>query len=62
MDMLDHLNVINDSELKAIVGGASISGTLIRAYGSAINVIMNVGRSFGTAIRRVISRNLCLLK
>lgn len=59
MDMLDHLIVIKDNELKTIVGGLSISGTLIKAMSSAVNTIMDVGRSLGTAIRKLKTGRLC---
>ena len=59
MDMLDHLIVIKDNELKTIVGGLSVSGTLIKAMSSAVNTIMEVGRSLGTAIRKLSTGKLC---
>ena len=59
MGMLDRLNVINDVELKSVVGGINVSGTLVKAFSSAINTVLEVGRSLGSAIRRVLGRNLC---
>lgn len=59
MGMLDRLSVINDIELKSVVGGINVSGTLVKAFSSAINTILEVGRSLGSAIRRVLGRNLC---
>jgi len=51
---------LNDNELYNIDGG-SVSGTLINAFVDGIKTIMDVGRSLGSAIRRVISGNLCEL-
>ena len=64
MDMLDHLNVVNelnDEELDNIIGGINLSGTFIKAVSSGINTIMDVGRSFGTSIRRIVGKRLCTL-
>ena len=52
---------IDVCDLYKIEGGADISGTLINAFADGIKTIMDVGRSFGTAIRRIISGNLCEL-
>ena len=52
---------IEDNVLYEIEGGTSISGTLINAFVDGINTIMDVGRSFGSAIRRIVSGNLCEL-
>ena len=59
MGMLDRLNVINEEELKDVVGGINVSGTLVKAFSTGINTILEVGRSLGSAIRRVLGRNLC---
>jgi len=47
-------------ELLNIVGGA-ISGTLINAFAKSITVLLDLGRSFGTAIRRISSNKVCSL-
>lgn len=46
-------------KLYEIDGGADISGSLINAFSTGIKTVMNVGRSLGTAIRRIISGSLC---
>ncbi len=63
MAMLDQLNVVklNDKELMVIMGGASISGTLVNAFTSAFKALYGFGQNFGTAIRRIASRKLCSL-
>lgn len=61
MDMLDQLNVVkmNKEELLEIIGGASISGTIVNAFTSAYKTLYGFGQNFGTAIRRIVKRNLC---
>lgn len=49
---------LNKEELLNIEGG-SISGTLISAITRGINTVLDMGRSFGNAIRRIGSRNIC---
>jgi len=41
------------------INGGSISGTMINAFSRALNSLLDLGRSFGTAIRRISSGNLC---
>ncbi len=50
---------LNNQELIMISGGLSLSGTLINSISRGINSLLEVGRSLGTAIRRIISKNLC---
>ncbi len=45
-------------ELLNIVGGA-ISGTMINAIVRAVNAVLEVGRSLGTAIRMIASGSRC---
>lgn len=49
---------LNKNELLNIDGG-SISGTLISAITRGINTILDMGRSFGNAIRRIGSGRVC---
>lgn len=51
--------IIDEDVLYRIDGGLSLSGSLINSFTDGIETIMNVGRSLGTAIRRMISGNLC---
>lgn len=48
-------------ELFTIVGGISISGTLINAFVRGINSLLDLGRSLGTAIRRIRTGSICTL-
>jgi len=46
-------------EMYTIVGGINITSALLNALTSAANTIFEVGRAFGSAIRRFSSRSLC---
>lgn len=69
MDFLDHLGVINRKEnlmkelsfeqLEEVKGGISITGTFINAIVRGIDVIMELGRSLGSAFRRSMDHQLC---
>ena len=50
---------LNKEILLEIDGGLNISGSLLSSYTKAIKPILYVGRSLGTAIRRISSGNLC---
>ena len=51
---------INDSEkLMMIVGGFNLTGTIVNAFLSAGKFIYTLGQSFGSAIRRIGSKNVC---
>ncbi|MEG2457482.1 MAG: hypothetical protein RSB41_01145 [Bacilli bacterium] len=50
---------IESEELKCIEGGFSLSGTLINSFSKAINTLFELGRTFGSALRRMRSRNMC---
>lgn len=54
------MKILNKSELLEINGGA-ISGTFISSIVKGINSLLDLGRSLGTAIRRVIGKNICPL-
>ena len=50
---------LSNQELIIISGGLSLSGTLINSISRGIDALLEVGRSLGTAIRRIINKNLC---
>ena len=52
---------INCEELDSVLGGDSISGTVINAFANVIKLLMDAGKSVGSAIRRVAEGNLCPL-
>ena len=55
------MHILDKNELLKIEGGISISGTLINSFARGINALLELGRSLGSAIRRVVGRNLCPL-
>ena len=55
------IEVNNVCELNLIDGGLSISGTLINAFTGGIKIVLELGRSLGSAIRRGSSRKYCSL-
>lgn len=64
MVMLDHKNAmdrINKEELKDIDGGTSLSGTLINAFTNGMKTILEIGRSFGSSIRRLKEKKICTI-
>jgi len=50
---------IDEKALREISGGLSISGAVINSFTTGIKVVLDLGRSFGTAARRVQTGNLC---
>ncbi len=55
------MDQLSKTELVQVVGGFSINGTVINALARGIEVVLDVGRSFGTAIRRWQEGRLCPL-
>lgn len=49
-------------ELMLVVGGTSISGTVLNAVVRTLNAALEVGRSLGTAIRRIKTKQICPVK
>ncbi|MBQ9024433.1 MAG: hypothetical protein IJ105_04350 [Bacilli bacterium] len=49
---------LDEKQMKQISAGA-INGTLLNAILRGVNVFIDAGRNFGSAIRRLTSRNLC---
>jgi len=50
---------LDKNELLSVDGGININGTLITSLTKGINVLLDLGRSLGTAIRRIGSKSLC---
>ena len=50
--------MLRETELKSIQGG-SIGSTMITALVRGINTILDLGRSLGTVIRRIQTKNMC---
>ncbi len=57
------MNKVEDEELTEIKGGnTTISGPIINALVSVINVLKDAGYSLGSGIRRISENNICPLK
>ena len=54
-------NNITEDELLKIVGGFNITATFMNSIARGIETILDLGRSFGTAIRRVVGKSICTL-
>ena len=52
------MNELTNKELNNIVGGG-ISATLINSIIRGAELLLELGRSFGTAVRRFFSKNYC---
>lgn len=52
---------LTKEELQVIEGGINISGTLINSLMKGINTLLDLGRSLGSAIRRVQGNRVCPL-
>lgn len=50
---------LTEQELIDVIGGWSLTGTLVNAFTSAAKTVMDFGRSLGSAIRRIGSNKLC---
>lgn len=50
---------LEKEELLQIVGGISITSSLISSIYKAATAFMEIGRALGTAIRRSISGSIC---
>lgn len=51
---------LNNDETRNIVAGG-LSGTLISAITRAYNAILDLGRAFGSTLRRAIEKKSCSL-
>ena len=50
---------MSDQELSNVIGGASISATMLNAISRSIETIYNLGKAFGTAINMLIKGKRC---
>ena len=55
------MKTVDIHELDSIIGGDSISGTVINAFTNVIKLLLDAGRSVGSAIRRVAEGNFTRL-
>jgi hypothetical protein len=52
---------LTNEELMNIDGGAGFTATLLNALSRAITTVQGIGRSLGSAIRRIYSGSICSL-
>ena len=52
---------LNDKELMQIEGGAGITAAFLNAASRALSTLMDIGRSLGTSIRRMVNGSYCSL-
>lgn len=55
------MKLLTKNELKEINGGVNITATFINYAIRGINTLLELGRSLGTAIRRIRYGNICSL-
>lgn len=60
--MQQHTIKLTQKNLNHIIGGATISGTLINAFTNIIKVLHEAGTGVGSSIRRIVDNNMCPLK
>ncbi len=49
---------LNTEELNEIVGG-SVSGAILSSVIKGVNLLFEIGRSFGSSIRRLVTKKYC---
>ena len=55
------MNKIDNRKLESIIGGSSISGTIINAVSGIVKIFFDVGKSVGSSFRRITERKMCPL-
>lgn len=53
------MNNLTEEQLERMVGGASITGSLVQALNTTLKTIFDLGRSLGSAIRRWRGKAIC---
>ncbi len=57
------IDKINEDKLELITGGtSSISGTILNAFKSIVELLRGAGYSLGSGLRRIGENNLCPLE
>ena len=56
------MNKLDDKKLENIIGGTSISGTILNAVTNIIKILYEAGEGIGSSIRRFVDGDLCPLK
>lgn len=55
------MHEVGKKELVQVVGGVSISGTLINSFSTVLKTVYSLGKSLGSALRRISANDLCPL-
>lgn len=50
---------LTKKELKSIIGGIDLTSGILNSFVRAFEIVMEIGRSLGTSIRRISSSNIC---
>jgi len=50
---------VTNKELINVIGGTSISGTLINSIAKILTIFLDIGRSIGSAINYAINKRQC---
>ncbi len=50
---------LDKEQLQNIRGGINITGTMVSSFVRILDIFLDVGRSFGSAIRRIKDHNAC---
>ncbi|MBE6140147.1 MAG: bacteriocin [Firmicutes bacterium] len=53
---------LSKKELKQIIGGIDLTAGIINSFVRAFEIVLEIGRSFGTSIRRIGGSNICELE
>lgn len=50
---------MTNNELKKVIGGAGISGTLLNSLAKLLTLFLDIGRSIGSALNYTINKRQC---
>ena len=53
---------LSNRELKQIVGGIDLTAGILNSFVRAFEIVLEIGRSLGTSIRRLGGSNICELE
>ncbi len=53
------MSELTKEEAVRIYGGVNLSGTIVNAFLKGVDLILELGRSLGSAIRRIQDHNVC---
>jgi len=52
---------LRNEELLTVIGGINITGAFLTSIYKGINTVLDLGRSFGSALRRISTGSMCSL-